>query len=103
VTDAFAFAATALTADPNLGADAVYTPPGGDPVALRTVLRREEADIASGFALRIGTGWRAMLTQAAVPTRPARGATLAVGGTTWTVEEAEADEASATWMVTLRA
>lgn len=104
MSDAFARAAAALASDPHLGADALYTLPGtgsAAPLRLRAVLRREDAGLGPGPGM-VGTGWSAMLPVAALPARPAKGATLVVGTERFTVEVAELDEAAAAWTVTLR-
>jgi hypothetical protein len=43
MTSAFAAAAGALLADPNIGGDAVYIADGGAPVSVRAVARRADA------------------------------------------------------------
>lgn len=100
--DPFAAAAVVL-ARSALGAEAVYTPPGGGaPVAVRVVLSREEGDVLAGPAGLTAAGHAAMLPTALVPDRPPRGATLAVGGQTFKVETAELDVTGASWRLTLR-
>ncbi|GGG51685.1 hypothetical protein GCM10010964_43580 [Caldovatus sediminis] len=99
--DPFSAAAVVL-ARSALGADAVYTPPGSDPVEVRVVLSREEGDVLPGPAGLSAAGHAAMLPTALVHDRPPRGATLAVGGQTFRVETAELDVTGAAWRLTLR-
>jgi hypothetical protein len=47
---AFAGLVDRLFADPNLGRDAAYEPPGGEPVSVRVVARREDAVTEFGDA-----------------------------------------------------
>lgn len=102
MSDPFAAAAAVLVRSV-LGADAVYTPPGGGaPVSVRVVLSREEADVLAGPAGLTAAGHAAMLPTSLVPDRPQRGATLAVGGQEFSVETAELDVTGASWRLALR-
>lgn len=103
---ALAAAALALFADPNLGRDALYTPAGGGAaVALRTYLARpmdEPFGQGNGrTAAAIAYLAASALADAAIA-RPAKGATLAIGGTAWRVDGAELDPTGHTWKVTLQ-
>lgn len=87
--DAFAAASLALFGDPNLGAAALYTPPGGGPaVEVRVRLSRQAADPFGGGGDRQSA--RTAPAVAFCPAqafadlglpRPAKGALLEVGGT----------------------
>lgn len=99
MADAFAAAAEIIAADPNMGADAVYTPTGEAALSVRVVLSRTEGDIGIGGA--IAAGWEAMLPAADVPDRPRKGEALSVGDRDFVVESAERDETGASWRLTL--
>ena len=94
-------AASVLAADPNIGAEALYTPQGEAPLALRLVLSREEAPQIGGAGM-IVTGYAAMIPVGAIPDRPQRGELLSAAGQDFIVETAERDETGASWRVLLR-
>jgi hypothetical protein len=98
--NAFARAADAIAADPNIGADALYTPQGEAAFAVRVVLSR--VDDGMGVVAPQRDGWAAMLPMSSVPDRPIRGEALSVGTRDFEIEEAMADEASAAWSLRLR-
>lgn len=101
---AFAAAAAVLAADPNIGADATFTAAGGGgPVAIRVVFSRPE-DAIGGLDGPRGIAFAAsvMVPAAALAVRPARGDTIATGGTTYQVAEVMADEIAATYTLHLR-
>lgn len=101
MSNAFAAAASVLAADPNLGADALYTPQDEAPLAIRVVLTREEAPVGPGYGM-VASGHYAMIAVGAIPDRPLRGELLSVGTQDFTIETAELDETQASWRVQLR-
>lgn len=98
---AFASASAVLFADPHLSTAAVWTPEGGDPVALRLMLRRPDQVQEWGEA-RIVTGTvRADIRTADAPTL-AHGDAIAVGATAYIVNgEPTRDPLQLVWSATL--
>lgn len=98
---AFAIAAATLAADPNLGADATYTPLGGSPSAVRVLLSNPEQSLPLGSAWVTVAETVITVTQAAVSDAVA-GDTYAIGSVTYQALAAEADAHAATWRVPCR-
>ena len=102
MTTAFDAAADILAADPNLGADALYTPSGEAQMALRVVLSREEGPATGvGYGI-VAAGFYVMIPVSAIPDRPQREELLSIGALNFTIEAAELDQTGASWRVTLR-
>lgn len=98
---AFASASAVLFADPHLSTAAVWTPAGGDPVALRLMLRRPDQVQDWGEA-RIVTGTvRADIRTADAPDL-AEGDAISVGGAAYTVTgDPTRDALQLVWSATL--
>jgi len=97
--NAFAAAMTALVADPNLGADAVYLQGGtGTPIALR-VLRSSPDRIADAFGTEIVSATD--ILSVAIATLPdlVVGDSFALGADLLTVTHAERDASGTAWRV----
>ena len=98
---AFAAAAAALAADPNLAVAASFQPmPGGTAIALRAILTRPVA-VAPGLGSAVASQVEASVLAAALPAPPKRGDRLTVGATSYRVERAERDGAETSWRLTL--
>lgn len=96
---AFAAAVAALTADPNLGADAIYRAGGtGAPVPLR-VARSAPDRLGEAFGTTVVQATDVLLVAAADVAAPAAGDTVAIGPDTLTVLHAERDAAGVAWRV----
>ena len=81
----FLVAINDLFADPNLAADAVYTPTGGEPLSMRAIALRP--DEISGFGdTRIHAATAVFEVRVSDLAAPAAGDTLAIGGETYVVQ-----------------
>ena len=74
----FADAIDDLFADPNLAVDAVYTPPGGEGVACRIMLRRPDETVEFGGS-KLVVGSVVIEVRASEVSAPAKGGTFTVG------------------------
>lgn len=80
----FAAAIDDLFADPNLAVDAVYQPPaGGDGIACRIMLRRPDETVEFGGSKFVAGS--VIIDVRAAELSPAKGGTLAVGDTVYSV------------------
>lgn len=75
------------------GDAATYTPPAGDPVAVKVVRRQPSAEVAFGGAGFQGVAWEADLRASEVAA-PAVGATLTIGAESFTVAAAPRQDAT---------
>ena len=80
----FADAIDDLFADPNLAVDAVYTPPGGDDVPCRIMLRRPDETVEFGGS-KLVVGSVLIEVRASEVSAPAKGGTFTVGDTTYAI------------------
>ncbi|MBS7810531.1 head-tail joining protein [Roseococcus pinisoli] len=87
---AFARAAAALHADPNLSSEAIYTPVAGQPVPVR-VIRSSPIEGMGEFRPSTARREEASIPAAAVPGGPRKGASLTVGGEAFLIEEVTLD------------
>jgi hypothetical protein len=104
MSDAFAVAATALAADPNLGVDAVWTSRlGGSSIDVRVVPSSPESTYGGGDGPTVaGVVASATMTAAAIPGRPERGDLLAYGGADYVVAEIAQDARGVSYRLHLR-
>ena len=80
----FAEAIDDLFADPNLAVDAVYTPPDGDGIACRIMLRRPDETAEFGGA-KLVVGSVVIEVRASEISAAAKGGTFTVGDVAYTV------------------
>jgi hypothetical protein len=99
----FDTAAASLAADPNIGAEAIYTPEGEAPLALRVTWGREEAPILGMGHGIVAGGTYCHIQAAIVPDRPRKGELISIGALDFIIETSELDPSSATWRCLLRA
>ena len=95
-----------LLANPDLALDATYTLPGGSPIACRVIVRKPDADAplgAAGFGLSPASQAVVLIADVrrSEVAQPARGATLIIGATTYTVERATLDREGLIWRLDL--
>lgn len=88
--NAFERAAMDLHADPNLSAEAIYTPQGGQPVPLR-VIRSSPIEEMGSFPPSTARREEASLPASALPGGAKKGDSLTVGGEAFLVEAATLD------------
>jgi hypothetical protein len=85
-----------------LGADAVYAPPSGAPVACRTILRQPDADWRTGDSGVTSTARIAEVRVSEVPAMEEEG-TLAIGGESFAIQKVSRPDAERLlWRLELR-
>ncbi|KAA2285429.1 head-tail joining protein [Arenimonas fontis] len=83
-----------------LADDAVYTPPGGDPISCDVMVDEGIAEFGEDLATVVGRRTMVSLLLRQVPD-PVRGATVLVDGTTYTLDIPESrDQSISRWVVT---
>jgi len=80
----FAVAVDDLFADPNLAVDAVYTPPGGQGVTCKIMLRRPDGTVEFGGS-KVVVGSVLIEVRASEVSAPAKGGRFTVGDTTYAI------------------
>ena len=102
---AFAAAAQALHADPNLGVPALLTPAAsGAALPVRVIRASPVVELDGGpFGARTARREEASLAAADLPADPAEGDLLQIGAETWVVEAAQLDPEGACWTLRLGA
>jgi len=80
----FAEAIDDLFADPNLAVDAIYTPPEGEGVACRIMLRRPDETVEFGGS-KLVVGSVLIEVRTSEIATPAKGGTFTVGDTTYAI------------------
>ncbi|MGF7178433.1 head-tail joining protein [Azospirillum doebereinerae] len=91
-----------LFADPNMASSAVYTPPGGSPVACRVSFRQPDVDWRSDGSGVSTTSRIAEVRVSEVAVMEEEG-TLAIGGQTFTIQKASRPDADRLlWRLELR-
>ena len=99
---AFAAAVGALFADPNIGAQAHYTPDGGTPVLVRVVMRRADEITGFGEARLWSETTRVDLLVAEVP-NPRPGERIEIDGEAFVIQgEPVRDRERLVWTLDLR-
>ena len=97
--NAFAAAVATITADPNIGTDAVYRAGGiGAPVPLR-VARSAPDRLGEAFGTSIVQATDVLLVAVADVADPAAGDRFVLGPDTLTVQHAEREAAGMAWRV----
>lgn len=81
---AFAAAVDDLFADPNLAANAIYTPPGGEPVACRIMLSRPDETVEFGGS-KLVVGSVIIEVRASEVAAPVRGGSFSIGDEIYTI------------------
>lgn len=98
----FAPAIDDLFADPNLAADAVYLPDGGEPVAVRVIARRPDRVLDFGDA-RLHAETAMLEVRVSEVSNPRPGDRLEVGGEVFAIQgEPIRDRERLVWTVDLR-
>lgn len=99
---AFATAIDDLFADPNIAADAIYTPAGSDPMTARVIARRPDEIVGFGDA-RIHTATIAFDVRVSEVPAPVEGDTFTIGGETYVVQgEPVRDAERLVWTIEAR-
>jgi hypothetical protein len=99
---AIATAIDDLFADPNIAADAVYTPAGGDPMTVRVIAKRPD-DIVGFGDTRIHTATALFDVRIVEVPAPAEGDTLEIGGESYVVQgEPVRDRDGLIWSLDMR-
>jgi hypothetical protein len=99
---AFSAMFDALFRDPNIAQNAVYTPQGGEGVAVRVVQRAPDITVdALGVSVHRETG--AFEIRVSEVAQPVRGDTIVTGGRTFTVQGAPVlDDTRLVWVLEAR-
>jgi hypothetical protein len=99
---AFATAIDDLFADPNIAAEAIYTPAGGGPMTVRVIAKRPDEIVGFGDT-RIHTATAMFDVRVSEVPAPAESDTLEVGGETYVIQgEPVRDRDGLIWSVDMR-
>jgi hypothetical protein len=99
---AFQLANDSISADQNVGVDAVYTPALGSPVGVRLVWEAPDESVSLGgnMTSRLAkTTARVRVSQVA---DPKKGDTIEVEGTTYTIGNRHKDDTGLDWLLDLK-
>lgn len=99
MSSAFAAAVDTLFSDPHMADDAVYTPAGGDPVAVRVIARQPDKTI-DVLGVTLASATTLFDLRVSDIAQPAAGDALETGGETYIVQgEPKRDAARLVWTI----